>query len=128
MTRLFANLALTILLGACAMPALVGIRATDGTAFALVPGQTASLANGGTLRYVRLVDDSRCPPNVQCVWAGDAVIALNWVPARGAARDLQLHSNGAAGPNHVDLDGRRVTVTALSREGAQVTLLVTLVP
>ena len=128
MTRLLSSLALCILLGACAMPTYVGIRAADGATIALSPGQTASLANGGTLRYLRLVNDSRCAPEVQCVWAGDAEIALNWIPARGTARDLHLHSNGAAGPNHADLDGRRVTFTALTRTGAQASLLVTAVP
>ena len=77
---------------------------------------------------MRLVNDSRCPPNVQCVWAGNAVIALNWVPGSGASRDLQLHFNAAAGPNHADLHGRRVAFTALSRQGAQASLLVSPAP
>jgi len=124
MTRLFALLLLSSLLGACATPGNVGIRAGDGATVVLVPGQTARLANGGGLRYVRLVDDSRCPPDVQCIWAGDAVIALRWVPASGPARDLQLHFNAAAGPNQMDLDGRRVTFTGLSRTGAQASLKV----
>jgi len=128
MCRFLASLALTSLLAACAVPTNIGIRAADGATIALSPGQTASLANGGSLRYVRLVNDSRCPPDVQCVWAGDAVIALHWVPASGAKRDLQLHFNTAAGPNHADLDGRRVTFAALSRQGAQASLLVTPTP
>ena len=126
--RLLAALALTALLGACVVPTNVGIRAADGATIVLSAGQTANLANGGALRYVRLVNDSRCPPNVQCVWAGNAVIALNWVPGSGASRDLQLHFNAAAGPNHADLNGRRVAFTALSREGAQASLLVTPAP
>lgn len=128
MPRLIATLALATLLAACAVPTNVGIRAADGATVALKPGQTASLANGGALRYVRLVNDSRCPADVQCIWAGDAVIALHWVPATGAERDLELHFNTAAGPNHADLDGRRVTFTALAREGAQASLLVTPTP
>lgn len=128
MRRLLATLALTALLGGCAVPTNVGIRAADGATVALGPGQTASLANGGALRYVRLVNDSRCPPDVQCVWAGDAVIALHWAPASGAPRDLQLHVNAGAGPNHADLDGRRVAFTALSRQGARASLLVTPAP
>ena len=128
MPRLLATLALTALLGACAVPTNVGIRAADGAAIALLPGQTASLSNGGRLRYLRLVNDSRCAPDVQCVWAGDAVIALHWVPATGAERDLELHFNTAGGPSHADLDGRRLTFTALSREGAQASLLVTPTP
>ncbi len=130
MHRLLASLALTPLLAACAVPYNVGVRAVDGATVALMPGQTASLTNGGTLRYVRLVNDSRCPPDVQCVWAGDAVIALQWMPATGTARGLELHLNprADAGSSHTDLDGRRITFTALSRQGAQASLQVTASP
>ncbi len=127
MSRLIAFLLLTAMLGACAVPTNVGIRAAHGATIALVPGQTATLANG-SLRYVRLVNDSRCAPDVQCVWAGDAVIALHWVPAAGAERDLELHFNTAVGPHHADLDGRRVTFTELSRHSAKASLLVTPTP
>lgn len=126
MHRFIASLALTPLLAACAVPYNVGVRAVDGATVALTPGQTATLTNGGALRYLRLVNDSRCAPDVQCVWAGDAVIALQWMPSTGAARALELHLNprANAGENHVDLDGRRVTFTALSRQGAQASLQV----
>jgi len=127
MSRLITTAVLATLLVACAAPS-VGIRATDGGTIALVPGQVATLANGGRLRYLRLVNDSRCAPDVQCVWAGDAVIELHWVPVNGADRDLQLHFNTAVGPNHADLDGRRVTFTNLSREGAQASLKITPTP
>lgn len=128
MPRLLATLTCAAFLGACAMPTNLGIRAADGATIALSPGQTARLANGGSLRYVRLVSDSRCAPDVQCVWAGDGVIAVHWVPANGASLNLQLHFNAAAGPNHADLDGRRIILTALSRQDAQASLLVTAVP
>lgn len=128
MPRLPATLALTALLGACAVPSTVGIRAADGATIALAPGQTATLANGGSVRYVRLVNDSRCAPDVQCVWAGDAVIELHWTPATGADRNLQLHFNTAAGPNYADLDGRRVTFIALSRQSDKAEFVVVLTP
>ncbi len=53
------------------------VDAEPGTSFSLAPGETAAV-NGTdariTLKAVR--DDSRCPVDVTCVWAGDAKIEL----------------------------------------------------
>jgi len=42
----------------------------------LRPGQSVSLDVATTLQYVRLVSDSRCPVDAQCIWAGEATIEL----------------------------------------------------
>lgn len=44
--------------------------------------ETVALPKGGTLTFAE-VEDSRCPENVQCVWAGNATV------------DLQLRSGEA---------------------------------
>ena len=54
-----------IALAACAAPALPKPAGT----FTLERGASAELAPGVTLSFDS-VDDSRCPPGVQCVWAG----------------------------------------------------------
>lgn len=123
MPRITTSLAIAALLGACTVPG-ARVRAVDGATFSLAPGETARLADGGGLRYERLVADSRCPPAVQCVWAGDAVIALRWLPSSGVARELQLHLNTASGPDHADFDGHRVTFVALGRQDARANLTV----
>ncbi|HOU66258.1 MAG TPA: hypothetical protein PK861_09520 [Thermomonas sp.] len=125
MPRIVVALLLSSLLGACAYPYNVGVKATDGTTVALMPGQSASLADG-LLRYVRLANDSRCKPDVQCVWAGDAVIELHWVPATGAPRGLSLHLNPQAGPSTARLDTREVTFTHLARPQPQASLRIDL--
>jgi hypothetical protein len=51
-----------IALAACAAPRPAGT-------FTLERGASAELAPGVTLTF-EAVDDSRCPPGVQCVWAG----------------------------------------------------------
>jgi hypothetical protein len=40
-----------------------------------------------SLRFIRVVTDSRCPANVECIWAGNAQIALETIngSARGTA-------------------------------------------
>ena len=121
MPRIVAALLLGSLLGACAYSYNVGVKAVDGSTVALMPGQSATLADG-LLRYIRLSSDSRCKPGVQCVWAGDAVIELQWIPSRGAPRALDLHLNPQAGPTSAKLDTRDVTFTHLGHPAPQASL------
>lgn len=93
-----------------------GTGVTDGTEFTLQVGESAKLADASQLRYVRLVEDSRCPPDVQCVWAGDAIVAFQWTPASGAAQDFELHTG--LEPRTQAIGGRTLTLKSLAR-GAQ---------
>ena len=119
----FATLALTASLAACAYPYNVGVKVADGATVALMPGQSAALPDG-QLRYLRLANDSRCKPGVQCVWAGDAVIELQWSPTAGASRTLSLHLNPQAGANTAELEARQVTFTHLAQDQPQASLRV----
>ena len=69
-----------------------GDRIADGSTFSMQPGQSVTLADDGVLRYERLVNDSRCMPDVQCVWAGNAELAFEWQPAAGAPERFSLHT------------------------------------
>jgi hypothetical protein len=64
----------------------------DGDTFGMVPGAAVSLAGEGTLRYAGLVNDSRCQPDVQCIWAGDAEVAFEWQPPGAAVDAFSLHT------------------------------------
>ena len=109
-------------LAACTTVAAPGSRmVADGQSFAMQPGEQVMLADHGTLKYVRLVADSRCRPDVQCIRAGDAEIAMQWQPAGGAARDFSLKTPEGGKPTPAqsqDLDGRRVTLLSLARGDA----------
>jgi hypothetical protein len=59
--------ALALTLGACAS-AGPAHRMNQGS-FHLLPQQSVELAPGATLTYDS-VSDSRCPPDVKCIWAG----------------------------------------------------------
>lgn len=117
----FTTLAMAASLAACAYPHNVGVKVADGATVALMPGQTAALPDG-ELRYLRLASDSRCKPGLQCVWAGDAVIELQWSPAAGVARNLSLHLNPQAGPTTAKLHSRQVTFTHLAQDLPQASL------
>ena len=51
--------------------------------FSLDEGQTATLSNGGKLTFANVVNESRCPTGVQCVWAGTATVRFRLVSSPG---------------------------------------------
>ena len=105
------------LFGACttvtADPRTGGNVINDGQDFSMVPGGQVNLQDHSTLRYVRIVNDSRCPPGVQCIWAGDAEVAFTWVPASGPLQSFSLHTG--KDPKSQAIGARRLTLAALAR-------------
>ncbi len=94
-------------------------------------GERATLADGSQLTYLRLVNDSRCPPDVRCVWAGDAEIRLRWQPVRGAASELSLHTSPLRGHGQTEatVGGLRIALQSLERGVApKATLAITAAP
>jgi hypothetical protein len=105
----------TLALAACATAVGGSDRMIDdGQSFSLQPAGSVTLADHSQLRYVRLVADSRCRPDVQCIRAGDAEIALKWTPATGAAQDFSLKTPPEQ-PHSRDLGARRLTLVSLGR-------------
>lgn len=71
MTYLLHALAAALLVGCAATPTAAPTKATSmDTKITLEPQRTVAVAPGAMLRYDG-VADSRCPPGVQCVWAGE---------------------------------------------------------
>ena len=107
-----------IALAACttAPAASTATRVADGASIQLAPGESATLADDSRLDYVKLDGDSRCRPDVQCVWAGDATIAMRWTPASGAAQAFELHTT--LDPKSFTAGSRTITLTSLERGDA----------
>ena len=106
----------TLALAACATAAGGGARMIgDGQSFSMRPAESVTLADHRQLRYVRLGADSRCRPDVQCIRAGDAEIALQWTPATGAMQDFSLKMPPPEQPQSRDLGARRLTLLSLDR-------------
>ncbi|HSR66100.1 MAG TPA: hypothetical protein VLM17_10935, partial [Xanthomonadaceae bacterium] len=101
-------------LAACSTVDGAGRRVAPGEPFDLTPGAQATLADGGTLRYVALVNDSRCAPDVQCIWAGDAEITIEWTPRAGGSERFGLHTLPANSRHALDA-GRSLRLVALAR-------------
>lgn len=52
-----------------------------------------STANGNLrIRFAELINDSRCPADVTCVWAGNAKISVRLTNRRGASKTVVLNS------------------------------------
>jgi hypothetical protein len=65
-----------------------------GEAFALAPGESVTLELDGIgVRFIEVLEDSRCPLRVQCVWAGDAAVVIELAPQAGEATEHTLHTN-----------------------------------
>lgn len=89
MHRLLLTATAIVALGACASGGSTG--ATPGQAFSLSPGESVQLPDRATLRYVRVSQDSRCPPGVQCIRAGDADVVFEFTPAGGHASEVNVN-------------------------------------
>ncbi|NUS39645.1 MAG: hypothetical protein HOQ02_11570 [Lysobacter sp.] len=114
--------AAVLALAACSSVDGAARAAGPGRPFDLKPGASATLAGGGTLRYLALVDDSRCRPDVQCIWAGDAEIALEWSAGGTAPARFNLHVQPASSRHALDA-GRQLHLIALGRGAAPVATL-----
>jgi hypothetical protein len=95
------GLARLVLAGAlllCVHPAGAAQTARVGRKFKVRAGRVVTL-DGGRLRVrlVRVASDSRCPADVDCVWAGNAEVLFE-VGARGRAGKTTLTLNTNASP------------------------------
>ena len=67
------------------------IVAEPGVAFFLHIGETAVIKGSETrVTFRQVTEESRCPTNVTCVWAGDARIDVLLSPEQGAAESRVL--------------------------------------
>lgn len=100
-------------------PQEVDMSSRADRSITLNAGESISLPDESRLTYLRLLNDSRCPPDKQCIWAGDAEIALRWQPTAGDTRELSLHTNPQQG-RQVDiiLGAHRIHLAALARGAA----------
>jgi hypothetical protein len=67
-----------------------------GESFELRVRQSATFSLAGRefkVRFDRVIEDSRCPVDVTCVWEGDAVARFELIDDAGSA-SLDLHTNG----------------------------------
>lgn len=101
------------LLFACAQKSGGARQVAAGREFQLRAGQSASLKGAGVkVRFASVAEDSRCPLNVQCVWAGNAKVAV--VLQRGGGRPTTVELNTNLEPKAVSWMNYEISLTKLS--------------
>lgn len=121
MARLRSVIAIPVLVLAACSAAATGVRIggprlSDGDNFRMDPGTSVSVTGEGTLHYLKVANDSRCKPDVQCVWAGDAEVAFEWRPDNGTADAFSLHT-GKGDKSH-PIGSHVLVLEGLERGGA----------
>ncbi|MEO5589461.1 MAG: hypothetical protein ABIS03_07740 [Gemmatimonadaceae bacterium] len=95
------------------------IQVQAGQQFQIVIGQDARLQKTGiVIKLVSVAEDSRCPSDVQCVWAGNARLALDL--SGGATGSTRSSVNLTLDPQSVSYGGyviRFVSLEPVPRSG-----------
>ena len=83
MTRLAAILMCVSLVGCVAARSVDSLTVELGADVTLAPGQAVSVKTTPiTVRFVAVTEDSRCPRDVTCIWAGEVKVALAILPSQ----------------------------------------------
>jgi len=75
-------------------------------------GETAEV-NNLEITFVGVLEDSRCPVDVTCVWEGNAKVELAVGVVNSDAPTIQLVLNTGIEPRHGDTYGQRITLKAV---------------
>lgn len=91
-----------------------------GQPFTLTPGKSVTI-DGVKITFAAVGQDSRCPPDVQCIWEGDAEVRL-----RVGTEEVTLHTHGGTQyPNSATVNGGTITLRELTRSPYTATLILT---
>lgn len=87
--------------------------------------ETVALPTSGTLTFAE-VEDSRCPENVQCVWAGNAIVDLQLRSAK-TTQETQVVKMcvGACNTLYPKTGFREADTAQVSLDGTKYTLILT---
>src|SRR5687767_1765695 len=101
-------LPLLLLAAACPRPARVPLPGTDERGELEIPlGQTRTVDDMRfAISFPRVLEESRCPADVQCVTAGNAKVGLVLQERGEATTTVELNTHRA--PQHADHEGYRV--------------------
>jgi hypothetical protein len=88
--------------------------------FVLNGGQEVTISEENLrVRFDEVLDDSRCPTQVTCVWEGQARIALTVQAADGEPVEVELNSNGQVGGTTAEVDDYTIELQSLAPQPEQ---------
>jgi hypothetical protein len=102
-------------LSACHAPVMAGIEPSNAApansgdqapaSVVLAAGESADLGSGRQLKFLRVQNDSRCPKDVQCVWAGEVTLAFELSTSEGSSNfELSSHTAKSASASWLDFE------------------------
>jgi hypothetical protein len=81
--------------------------------FSLGIGQTASIEGEKlVIKFKAVLEDSRCPVNVVCVWAGNGKVEFEILDIDGQNKTVTLNTEDE--PGAITLKGHKLTLTSLN--------------
>jgi hypothetical protein len=100
------------------------VSAPAGHDVTLRLGQEAAVQGKDlTVRYTRVVADSRCRPGMECIWQGEATLAfLLKEPGRGESTTAELHSGPRTGAQETSFAASRIELVSVSEDGGEATV------
>jgi hypothetical protein len=103
-----ALIGLAALLTGCNSAAAPGL----GDQFTLRVGESASISELGLwMRFIQVVEDSRCPTTVTCISRGDGAVLIEVAPLNGDSKESVLHTD--TGANSIPLGQAEVRLVKL---------------
>ena len=106
MTRIAAMLACLVLMACGTATPQAAPAVAAGSQVTLGVGEAVSLEGTSvSLRFLGVVEDSRCPIDTTCVWAGEVKVKLEILESSKAARQVELKIGESA-----DAGGRSITL------------------
>lgn len=78
--------------------------------------QKTVIKNKLTIRFAALVEDSRCPTDTNCIWAGNAKIKITVGKTKSDVKTFELNTNGEA--QSVNFAGYEIKLVGLSPQPA----------
>ncbi len=100
----------TILL---AISLVIVVSAQTGQAVSVCAGKQATAKQSGLkVKFIEVLEDSRCPTDVNCIWAGNAKIKIEVTNKGGGKKILELNTN--SGSKGDQFDGWAIDLVALT--------------
>jgi hypothetical protein len=99
----FAVVFLALMLAACKTDMPNGAAGPLDLRVVLAPGQQTAVPGAGAIRFEGVANDSRCPGDAICVWAGDATIRVVVSASGGASASYELHTVDLKPVQHRDV-------------------------
>jgi hypothetical protein len=94
---------LAFTLSACATGSMNGPAGPVDLRVVLAPGEQTVVPGAGAIRFEGVANDSRCPGDAICVWAGDATVRVVVNMSGGVSSSYELHTFDLKPVQHLDV-------------------------